>query len=93
MTFLATQVTRDGARIPVEVNSHVFSLNGKRVMFSIARDVTERKRVEEVLRESEARHRQLVEFLPDGIAVHNGNEILLRTWQEQHSWVQPVRQS
>jgi PAS domain S-box-containing protein len=41
--------TKDGKRIPVEVNYHLFKLNGKKVILSISRDITERKQAEETL--------------------------------------------
>jgi len=37
---------KDGTVVPVEVNTHVVSLQGKRVMVSVVRDITERKRAE-----------------------------------------------
>jgi PAS domain S-box-containing protein/putative nucleotidyltransferase with HDIG domain len=43
---------KDGALIPVEVNSSVLDIGGKQFVLSVARDITERKRAEERLRES-----------------------------------------
>ena len=48
--FETACLTRDGRRIPVEVNTHLLELDGRPVALSVARDVTERKRWEERLR-------------------------------------------
>jgi len=42
--------TKESKRIPFEINSHIFSMNGKEVILSIFRDITERKRSEEELK-------------------------------------------
>ena len=50
-TFQSISATKDGRKIPVEVSVHIFSLGEKRVSLAIARDITERKKSEEQLKE------------------------------------------
>ena len=45
--FETAQMAKDGRSIPVEVSTRVLELKGKRLLFSIVRDITERKRAEE----------------------------------------------
>jgi len=42
----------DGIIVPVEINSHIINLQGKTVMLGIIRDITERKRAEDALRQA-----------------------------------------
>jgi PAS domain S-box-containing protein len=56
--------TKDGRRLPVEVSSSLVSYGGRTVILSIARDITERKQMEERLRQSEAQYRYLFESNP-----------------------------
>jgi PAS domain S-box-containing protein len=42
---------KDGTVVPVEINAHVVTLNGKKMVISAVRDITERKKFEEALRE------------------------------------------
>jgi PAS domain S-box-containing protein len=66
------QVLRaDGSIISTEVLSSMLSINGTTFIQGIFRDITERKRMEETLRESEERYRLLVELSPDLIVVHS----------------------
>ncbi len=46
----STHRTSAGALVSVEVNSHRFSADGKTLVLSVARDITDRKRAEEELR-------------------------------------------
>jgi PAS domain S-box-containing protein len=45
--FETAQMAKDGRSIPVEVSTRILELMGKRLLFSIVRDITERKRAEE----------------------------------------------
>lgn len=47
------QVTREGKQIPVEISVKPFKLNGRKMVISISRDLTERKKTEEFLRYTE----------------------------------------
>ncbi len=60
---------KDGIIVPVEINAHVVSLQGKKVMASVVRDITERKKAEEALHESEEKFRTVVENTLDGILI------------------------
>ena len=52
---------KSGKAIPLEISFGEFQQNGRRGFTAIIRDVTERQRAEETLRESEARYRGLVD--------------------------------
>ncbi len=52
-TFDAIHRRKDGTEFPVEVSTHTFELHGKVLALSVARDITERKRMEEDLKGSE----------------------------------------
>ncbi len=55
VTFETLHRRKDGTVFPVEVRARQFPLGARPFRLSLARDITERKRTEEVLRESESR--------------------------------------
>ncbi len=79
-SFMRTQEVRhrrkDGQVIYVQVIVHFFHLEGRRVGLSVINDITERRRAEQALRESEGRYRQIVENASVGIVVHVDNQIV-----------------
>jgi PAS domain S-box-containing protein len=58
--FESAHLRKDGTAMPVEVNSRRMEYQGRMVHFSMIRDITERNRAEEAMRESEKRDRKSV---------------------------------
>jgi PAS domain S-box-containing protein len=58
---------RDGTTFPVEISSRRIRVNDVEFIQSIIRDISERKRAEEALQESEYKYRMLFERSPAGI--------------------------
>ncbi|GBE00825.1 blue-light-activated protein [bacterium BMS3Bbin06] len=71
----STFVARDKKIIPVEISMHAFELHGKKMVLSIARDITERKQREQELRSSEKKFEMAFSSSPDAITIstlHDG---------------------
>lgn len=68
---------KDGSEFPTEVRVRPFWMNGERFSVSLARDISERKRIEAALQESEIRLRTLIDHASDGFFLRRrGGEIL-----------------
>ena len=55
-------IRKDGRRIPIEIRANVVRYKGQAVMLSFVRDISERKRVESALQESEQSYRRLADY-------------------------------
>jgi len=64
---------KDGGKIPVEISTFTVKINGKKVALGIARDITERKRAESALRESEEFSTTLLDKAPYPLLVLNAD--------------------
>lgn len=65
-TFESAHLTKKGEEIPVEVSVKRLEIGGKTYFFSIARDITERVRNEQIIRERELKYRAVIETSADG---------------------------
>jgi PAS domain S-box-containing protein len=63
--FERVHTAKDGTEIPVEISSSLITYHGQQTTLSIARNITERKKAEEALKESETKYRTLVETTDD----------------------------
>ena len=71
-TYELQIVARDGHRVPLEVSTRLLTHGGTPVgVQGIARDITERTRAAEALRESEQRYRGLFESASDIVYTHD----------------------
>ena len=69
--FTTAHRTKSGKIIPVEISSSLVTYHGEPAILSVARDVTERKKSENALRESEERFQAGIENLPHGVSIHD----------------------
>ncbi|MEJ2740060.1 MAG: PAS domain S-box protein, partial [Dehalococcoidia bacterium] len=68
---------KDGSRLPVDIHARIIKTADKKLVLSVARDITERKQMEEALLESENKYRTLVEYSPDGILSLDVNGLII----------------
>jgi two-component system NtrC family sensor kinase len=57
---------KDGTTFFVDISGSVIEYSGKKVLQAIFRDITERKKMEEMLRKSEQRYRNILESIREG---------------------------
>ena len=67
--------TKQGEIRWIDVSVRKFPLIGDDALISITLDITEHHQTEQALREREARYSQLVDLLPDGVAIHRQGKV------------------
>jgi PAS domain S-box-containing protein len=77
-TFEGVHVKSDGGEVPVEISAHTFEFRGRKVVLSIARDITERKIYEEKLTESlDQISRNMVQFAILNDQIRNPLQVIM----------------
>jgi len=78
-------VRADGAHFTAEVSLNRLTVGNKQFLQTIVRDITQRKKWEQTLKESESRYRGLMESAPDAVIVTNedGRILLINTQAER----------
>jgi PAS domain S-box-containing protein len=66
----------DGSIRIIETISFQFTSSGRLLYGGFVRDITDRKRIEEALSDSEEKYRTLIEMSPDAIVIHDRGKIL-----------------
>ena len=74
--YIETVIMRkDGMNVPVEMGKSLVEIGGEKRIINIVRDISERKRVAEIVRKSELKYRTLLENLPQRIIYKNVNSV------------------
>ncbi|NMB77764.1 MAG: PAS domain S-box protein [Methanomicrobiales archaeon] len=76
-TFDAIHRRKDGTEFSVEINAHLFDLKGTKMSLSIARDITERKQMEDAIRASEHRLHAIIDGAAIPLFVINRNHEII----------------
>lgn len=77
---------KDGTLIQVEIVSHIIEFEGRRAELVLANDITERKRTEDELHDSEERFRQLADHIEEVFWItdaRSGQEIYINSAAER----------
>jgi PAS domain S-box-containing protein len=82
LSFETVHVRKDGQRIPVEINSRLITLGEQPAVLSVVRDISERNRAEEAIRESHERFSKAFHSNPAPMSItdiENGRVIDINT--------------
>ena len=63
--------TKDGILFPVEIESRNLIYNNQKIRVTAVRDITDRKKVEQALKESEEKQRKILDTFKDGIYINS----------------------
>ncbi|GGH23138.1 SpoIIE family protein phosphatase [Paenibacillus segetis] len=66
----------NGRIIDVEIHTGLINMLGKKCVYSVIHDISERVKTERKIKESEERYKRLVELCPEPILVHSNGTIL-----------------
>jgi PAS domain S-box-containing protein len=83
----SAHLRKDGTVMPVEINAKIMDFDGKKVLFGVVRDITERKKAEETLRKNEEFMRNVLDNVDEGFLVIDRNFRVLNSNKAYSSWI------
>lgn len=88
----STAIARDGTQFAIEIGLRTIELAAQKLIITIIRDITERKKAEQALRESEERFRQVAENIREvfWISDPHKNQLIYVSPAYQEIWGRPV---
>lgn len=75
--FNAQVVRKDGTIVPVSISASTLTVGSNHLIVGLFRDMTEPKRAEEALRDSESKYRTLLENLPQKVFFKDTNSVYI----------------
>ncbi|MDE2117619.1 MAG: PAS domain S-box protein [Betaproteobacteria bacterium] len=87
LVFESAHVRKDGVVIPIELNSRIIDYDGRPAIMAVARDITERKRAEELLRKSSEEVEDLYNHAPCGYHSLDKDGIIRRINDTELAWL------
>jgi PAS domain S-box-containing protein len=69
--FETNHITKAGETIPVEIKSTLITYKGSQLILSIARDISDRKKADVMLKASEEKYRTMITQMQLGVAIHD----------------------
>jgi len=83
VTFESRHRRKNGSTFPVEVRLGTIVFPDQRLILSQVNDITDRRRIEEILRESENRYRAVFEQSPDAIVIIDAASLRTLVFNDQ----------
>ncbi|WP_414469438.1 PAS domain-containing protein [Methanobacterium sp. ACI-7] len=90
-TFERVHVAKNGHKFPVEISSHIFKLDNEKLVLSVARDITKRKKAEDKLRYEQNLLNAVLNNIPVAVAVAEApsGKLIRANDQFEKVWEQP----
>ena len=87
----------DGSVFPVEINARLIQEDGTPYLIAVARDITERKKLEQALQSSESVFRELFEHMRSAVAIYaavdDGEDFVFRDFNRSGETVEKIARS
>lgn len=84
--FETVHITKAGKQLPVELSSRIIQYEGKNAVLTIARDITERKRIEQALKDYAEQLEHSNQMKEEMERVVNNSPVIVFKWKPEKDW-------